>query len=136
MSLTEKVAKVTSELGIDMHGNPRMPLPAAVAQAVTMLGLQSDTKGMNLMQQVDACCAVMFGAPAFGMMHAAAAAPAVMATAVTVPLSMANTQPMAVAVAYASPVAAMPVSATAIGPCAGMTWPTVPHTGPYPSYFV
>ena len=102
-SLMEKVARLVGALGIEMHGNPSVPLPAAIAQAVAMLGLQSDTKGMNLVQQVDACMAIMFGAPpaaAGGMMHAAAAP--MQASAVAMPVAMASAPPMVVA--YASEV--------------------------------
>ena len=85
------MTRLALELGIDMHGNPRVPLPAAVAQAVGMLGLESDTKGLNLVQQVDACVTVVFGA------SAAAAGEMMPATAI-------EAMPAAVAVAYASPV--------------------------------
>ena len=112
-------------LGIEMHGNPSVPLPAAIAQAVAMLGLQSDTKGMNLVQQVDACMAIMFGAPpaaAGGMMHAAAAP--MQASAVAMPVAMASAPPMVVAYASAVVVpsgedlSAKMVRAHCAGPCA------------------
>ena len=112
-SLMEKVARLVGALGIEMHGNPSVPLPAAIAQAVAMLGLQSDTKGMNLVQQVDACMAIMFGAPpaaAGGMMHAAAA-PMQASVAAPVTTTMKTAPPMAVA--YASAVVDTPLAAAA-----------------------
>ena len=120
-SLVEKTTRLTEALGIEMHADPCVPLPAAVAQAVAVLGLQSDTKGMNLVQQVDACMTVVFGAPgpaAGGMAHAAAAVPVTMAMASAPPMTAAATvtvMPMTIAYASVVVAAAVPVDA-----CAGM----------------